>query len=64
MKHHEADRVTIRPADTDPVIWHMQRNVVVDRRVDAGYMVRFTDAIPAVQGPIPEAQLQPGWENW
>lgn len=61
MRLAVGEPVTIVPLDTDPVIYHMQRYVIVEHRTDAGYMVRFTDAIPQVQGPIPEAQLLPGW---
>jgi hypothetical protein len=64
MRLSDGEKVTIRPADGDPVVWHMQRNVVVEKRVDAGYLVRFTDAAPAVQGPIPEDRLERGWVNW
>lgn len=61
MRLHDGDQVTIVPADGDPVLWHMQRHVHVDHRGDDGYWVRFTDARPPVQGPVPEGQLLVGW---
>jgi hypothetical protein len=61
MRYAEGAEVTIVPAETDPLIFHMQRHVTVERRVDRGYMLRFTDALPEVQGPVPEDRLLTGW---
>jgi hypothetical protein len=63
MRLHVGDQVTIIPTDQDPLILHMQRFAVIERRTDEGYMVRLTDARPPVYGPIPEARLLPGWRN-
>jgi hypothetical protein len=59
------DRVTVRPAETDPFILQMQRHVTVGRAADGGYFVIVADTLPpnAEVGPIPLSRLARGWRN-
>jgi hypothetical protein len=57
------DYVTVKAADTDPWILHMQRQVRIDGYRAGGYMVRLesVDDDSRLQGPVPAHRLTPGW---
>jgi hypothetical protein len=63
MRFHEGNYVTVQPVDSDPWVLHMQRQVTVDSRRGGGWMVRLdsTASWDALQGPIPEGRMLPGW---
>lgn len=65
-RYRPGDRVTVVPADGDPLLLHMQRQVKVVEESARGsdcYMVELGAVSPdaRIQGPIPVARLLPGW---
>lgn len=63
-RYRPGDRVTVVPADTDPLLLHMQRQVtVVSKHAPDSYLVELGAVSPdqRIQGPIPAARLLPGW---